>query len=359
MPTTEAVVSQLKSLGRGQLDNFNQMELERKAAAGSMPVRGYSPSTGYCHGVCVDWIRRVLQGGRPRFGPNPKRNAKDGYDYYQRRQEQARRQGHAWAVFDAISSRNMSLASAAWEKNQADQRQAQDNRDKVVELLASLATRMLEDFNDHCHLGLAHNVRIAYGAQLARVFPQLRGRPPTTLTVGQLDKLGEQVALKHDQLATQKGPAKKPELPRAAIAQQSYAKFAGHMDARFPNKKRSFEGIALIHVHPDKNYGSASAAVAAVTNPPPTDFKSGRAMIASFGMLAHGEDIGHAIAIHWHPNDFFVLLDPNYGMFIYERLTGPNSVAGALSYLLGSAYNDGATRVSGGMSYEIYAKRND
>jgi hypothetical protein len=67
---------------------------------------------------------------------------------------------------------------------------------------------------------------------------------------------------------------------------------------------------------------------------------------------------GHAVAVHWHPKDFFLLLDPNYGMFIHERLAGAKSVNAALNYLFGKAYPaEPGLRVLNDIDYEIFAKR--
>jgi hypothetical protein len=53
-----------------------------------------------------------------------------------------------------------------------------------------------------------------------------------------------------------------------------------------------------------------------------------------------------------------VLLDPNYGMFIYERLAGAKSVNAALNYLFGKPTPaEPGLRVLNDIDYEILAKR--
>jgi hypothetical protein len=52
-----------------------------------------------------------------------------------------------------------------------------------------------------------------------------------------------------------------------------------------------------------------------------------------------------------------VVLDPNYGMFIYERLAGAKSVNAALNYLFGKPTRRSRASVLNDIDYEILAKR--
>ncbi|MFP4891579.1 hypothetical protein [Paraburkholderia sp. EG304] len=354
MPDRQTIITQLKELGRGQLENFNMSEPQRKANAktGALPVAGYSPDNGYCHGVCVDWIRRVLQGGRPRFGPNPEKNAKASYDYHTRRQGQAKRQGYAWASFDKITNHYIDLANVQKQSNKAAYDQAYDKYVNDYQLMSDVYQQLISDYNDHMYLGEAHQVQIGYGAKLQKIFPQLK-TPPAVLTVLQLDQLSERVLERHNAL---EAPVQATAPSLSDTHKSSFAAFTKNIDAKFP-KKRKFGGIALLQKSPMKQYGSLLAAIEDVTNPAPTDFSIGRAMTLGFGMQNGNEDSGHAVALYWHPGDFFILLDPNYGMFIYERLAGAKSVGSALSYLFGTAYPEPGVVVTNGVDYEIYAKR--
>jgi hypothetical protein len=62
MPTPDEVRTTLKSFGT-EIDNFNQSESGREFSDERL-------KDGYCEGVALDWIRRVLQGGRPSFSAN-------------------------------------------------------------------------------------------------------------------------------------------------------------------------------------------------------------------------------------------------------------------------------------------------
>jgi hypothetical protein len=353
MPSREAIIEELKGLGRGQLENFNQIEKERKSSAGAMPVQGYSPDGGYCHGVCLDWVRRVLQGGRPRFGPNPQRNAEEGYDYNASRQAQAKRQGYAWASFDVISARSLDATNAQKASNKADYDKAYDAYVAANKFLMAAHSDLVDDYNDNAHLGEAHVVKVTYGARLLKIFPQLQ-KPPTTLSVKNMRTMYEKIEQRYQAL---QAPVKAAPIQRSDMDQRTWSAFTKNMDAKFP-KGKSFGGIDLIQLHPTKSYGSLPAALASVTDPAPTDFRNSRAMIVGVDMQTAKGDTGHAVAVHWHPKDFFVLLDPNYGMFIYERLAGAKSVNAALSYLFGKAYPaEPGLRVLNDINYEIFAKR--
>ncbi|MBN3849963.1 hypothetical protein G3N58_24525 [Paraburkholderia sp. Ac-20342] len=355
MPDRETIISELTTLGRGKLENFNMADPERLAHASALPVEGYSPDTGYCHGVCLDWIRRVLQNGRPCFGANPQRNAEEGYDYYTRMQEQAKRQGYAWASFNAISDRNLEANNALIDRNQADYDQAYDKYLRAKRFLQEVNSQLVDDYNRNLQLGEAHVVGIDYGDKLKRIFPQLQNTP-TELSVRQIGGLYPKVEDKYRSL---QAPVRATAPRRQDIDQNSFALFTGHMDAKFP-KKRTFGGIALLQSSPKTQYASLSAAIDAVTAPAPTDFSSGRAMIVGFGMRKARDNSGHAAAIHWHPRDVFVVLEPNYGMFVYERLAGNKSVSSALDYLFGTVYPaEPGTEVTNGVEYEIYEKRVD
>ena len=354
MPTRKEIRKKLSDLGRGELENFNMSEDERLTNAGAIPVNGYSPETGYCHGVCLDWIRRVLQGGRPRFGPNPERNAEEGYDYHARLQQQAKRQGYAWASFNLISDRNIERSNTQMARNKADYDRAYDDYVKEKRLLQQLNSKLVDDYIANEHFGETHVVKIDYGAALLRAFPQLK-TARNELTVRNLRGLYQKVEEMYNSLAA---PVK-VTVSRADIDQRSFEAFTKLMDAKFA-KKRKFEGITLIKSYPKKQYGSLANAIDAVTSPVPTDFCNSRAMIVGFGMTNGQDRSGHALAVYWHPRDFYILLDPNYGMFIYERLAGDKSISSAMDYLFGTAYPaEPGVRVTNAVEYEIFAKRDD
>jgi len=292
---------------------------------------------------------------RPCFGPNLERNAEEGYDHYARMQEQAKRQGYAWASFNAISDRNIAVNNALIDRNRADYDQAYERYVRAKRFLLDVHSKLVDDYNRHLRFGEAHVVRIDYGDKLQRIFSQLQN-PPTELSVRQIGGLYPKV---EDRYRALQAPVRATAPSRQDIDQNSFALFTAHMDAKLP-KKRSFSGIALLKSSPKTQYGSLSAAIEAVTDPAPTDFSNGRAMIVGFGMRKAGDNSGHAAAIHWHPRDLFILLEPNYGMFVYDRLAGDKSVSSALNYLFGTVYPaEPGTEVTNGVEYEIYEKRDD
>ncbi len=351
MPTRKEIIAKLTELGRGQLDNFNMSDKARLPHASAMPVNGYSPDTGYCHGVCFDWIRRILQGGRLRFGPSPERNAEEGYNYHVRLQQQARRQGYAWASFSHISDKSIERSNTQMSNNKKDYDRAYDAYVADKNRLQRLNGRLVDDFNANAQLGESHVVRINYGAELLWAFPQLK-TPRTELTVRNLQTLYQKVEENYMALAA---PVK-ATVSRAAVDKQAFQAFAKNMDSKFA-KKRTFGGIKLLTSYPKKQYSSLDGAIDAVTDPVPTDFCNSRAMIVGFGMTNGTDGSGHALAVYWHPKDFYIMLDPNYGMYIYERIAGNKSVSSALEYLFGTAYPaEPGVQVTNAVEYQVYAK---
>src|SRR5689334_15846688 len=89
MPTPDQVRDYLSGFGT-RVENFNQNETGR-----AFP-RDPNLTDGYCEGVTIDWIRRVLQGGRPSFSPRAVRATNPEETILRKKQSQAARQAAAF-----------------------------------------------------------------------------------------------------------------------------------------------------------------------------------------------------------------------------------------------------------------------
>jgi hypothetical protein len=129
-PTLDQVRSHLSSFGVA-IDNFNQSENGR--GFGSADLK-----EGYCEGVALDWIRRVLQGGRPSFSANKLKGSNPNYNFLQKKQSQAARQAHAFLNWAPTLER-------------VQQRQAPRVKDRLVaewNQKKSIAIQKYEDLED-------------------------------------------------------------------------------------------------------------------------------------------------------------------------------------------------------------------
>jgi hypothetical protein len=345
------VIQHLAELGVAQIDNFNQGSAERKQAEFDQ---------GYCHGICLDWVRRVLQGGRPSFGFNEEKRNQDGYDFVAKRTRQGLRQGRAYKEHRGIRAKVKSahLAGIA-RSNTLD--------DLYAAGLAVYKTHM-GNGNSHMITGLDAQSATVGGMQVNlvteanKLLPSGQGLK-ASMQVGalydvliRLSQMSDEVGDKADKLRPKTAQGQHAAQPTGPGDQAAWRLFSGAMQKEHP-KKRSFEKIALIHIDPVKDYTSLANTIAAVTNPRIDNFEAGRAMIVGISFEGDGEgEEGHAVATHWRPDNRFTFLDPNYGMFEYAHLEGAKSVAAALLYLFGTVYpqEEAIRGVRNRVDYSIY-----
>jgi hypothetical protein len=342
MPTSAEVITELTRLGVRKIDNFNQSGEGRAWQAGS------AMADGYCHGICLDWARRVLQGGRASFGPNPERAAEEGYNFNARRQEQASRQGNAWTTYYAASERVRVSSNNSYQTAFTNYQAQFDNFQSQSNDMAGLLQQMINDYNNNSRFGESHSLQISYGQRL-REFYDWAG-PAGTVQVG---LLGSMIDGLQAQRSALQAPAAPVQTTAAQNAQTSWTQFTQWMDRNYA-KGRAFGNVSLIHLDPSRDYDSLQTAMASITRPPPQNYANGRAMVIGVEFATSG----HAVATYWRANNSHYFLDPNYGMFEYRQLGGNNSVESALNYLFGTVYpaSPGVT-VLNRIEYGIFAQR--
>ncbi|WP_076997710.1 YopT-type cysteine protease domain-containing protein [Variovorax sp. KK3] len=318
MPDRAQVIQHLTNLSQRQIDNFNQ------SGEGRAWQAGVAMAQGYCHGICLDWVRRVLQGGRASYGPNPARQADEGYDFAQRRHDQANRQGNAWDQFYAIrtdvrrvNDSNYDTARAAYE--------AEFN--KLRDLLAVLVPY----YNSNRQLGNSRELPLSDSLSTRlRSYYTWTGSA-NSVQVGTLLQL-------INGLQAKQGALQAPQRTGAAAqGRQTWDRFTARMDDLYP-KGRTFANVDLVHLDPTTGFNTLAAAIASVTDPALNTYGNNMAMVIGIDMTTTTGPSGHAVAMHWTANNNHVFMDPNYGMFEFASLDQGNCVRSALQYLFGTVY---------------------
>ncbi|MEF7614027.1 YopT-type cysteine protease domain-containing protein [Aquincola sp. MAHUQ-54] len=318
MPERAEVIQRLSALAVRQVDNFNQSDEHRAWQA------GVAMAQGYCHGICLDWVRRVLQGGRAAYGPNPARQNDAGYDFNARRQNQARRQGNAWNQFYAIREDVRRV-------NNANYTSARSDYESRFNDLSDLIRQLIPLYNDNADLGDSKQVTLP-----GTLGTRLRARYSWTGPAGQAQVgLLEQIIT---DLQAERSALQAPQrTPAAAQDQRTWQRFTQRMDQAY-GKRRAFQNIDLVHLNPTTRFNTLDDVVASVTDPAMNAYANGMAMVIGIDMRTTDGDSGHAVAMHWSGNNQHVFLDPNYGMFEFDSLHQGRSVRSALRYLFAQVY---------------------
>jgi hypothetical protein len=298
-PTNE-VISQLKDFG-SKLGDFVQSSEGEHLEAGQV-------DEGFCKGVCIDWTRRVLQNGRPAFTTKDDRKADQ-------------------AVRQATLQLNIESRNAAYNA--------------VVSVLNDLAN--------------AYNAQLS--APLVTISAQLEQKLDTYLTfekettrkyerayVGQLLSLLRSSADRYDH-----------------TSEVGFAEFVRVMDDKHlkirqdqvrQKSKRSFSHLKILTSQNSKAYPTIAGAITELLNL--NTFVTDTVLILGFGLLSPTSTAGHAVAVHKFTPVKFRFLDPNYGIFEYNR----SGLASALNYLFGThygtpIYGEDNSQVTGSVSHIV------
>jgi hypothetical protein len=242
---------------------------------------------GFCKGVCVDWARRVLQGGHPSF----------------------EKPGITRAEGDTTALRRQTLRQATIQLNVGSKRLVASTREER-------------------RVAVHRQLRDIYNSNLSRRTVPI---PPELITaVTEFFTFTDRPA-EYDMTRVSNWLDRLRTPAPGGSNEVSWQAFARLMDED-RRSNRPFQGIRIIASTPREPYGSAQAAINALLAV--GDFTAGRVMIAGFGLrLQNGSDSGHAVAMHKLNTGKFMFLDPNYGLFEYTE----SSLKRALMYLFGAA----------------------
>ena len=230
-PTHDQVRTELKNFGGTQVDDFSMAEPERK-------IKG--ATDGYCEGIALDWIRRVLQGGRPWLNATRQRGDPD-HLYLQKAQSQAARQALAFMEWVPTVNR--------WEEQYdvARKRLEKNFNQGLTDKAASLQSLNIQLFN---LLTINPNARVELTPPMIGLIGEFFGNPVSR--VMDRHKLEELYETSIPQMKRQMEvpPPFDPTGSKAkylhdGMRKHAYTDFSKTLDAG-SKKKRSFSNMSLL-----------------------------------------------------------------------------------------------------------------
>jgi Yersinia/Haemophilus virulence surface antigen len=295
---------------------------------------------GFCKGVCLDWTRRVLQ-------VQPERRT-DEYLSFSSHPEHAKAQTNLQATIQMRLNSRKIVATTKVERRRA------------------VHDELLELYN-----GNLNEQNVAVQPSTIRALQEF-------VTFGSTP--GHEVAMSRVQgwvetLQSQMRSA-------TSNTEVSWRSFSESLDEAHSARrvtdqrhapKKTFSKISIVASTDREPYHSAFSAITTLLAL--GEFTVGRVVIAGFGLRKSGQDTGHAVALYRQNNGNFYLLDPNYGVFDYNR----QGAEFALRYLFaglptnintrhsdgtvttemrvfGPIYGEDGYQITNGMNYMIFAR---
>jgi hypothetical protein len=325
MPTLDEVRSSLASFG-SPIDNFNQKDPGRA-------FKRQDLKEGYCEGVCLDWIRRVLQGGRPSFSPRPIAGSNAQQNFKLKMQSQAARQAHAFLNWKPMKEKWQTRGGPRIKQGYVDQ--WNQNKSNLIEELHDLDTALYGLLNgipaSQTNIALTPTIQ----ATIKKFFRLNLG---TTEDATEMAKLYSQIPAKEAEI-----DAKKPDRDqilaktREDVRQRAWKSFSTD-SAKYFKKKRSFNNISLLSSEPLQTNLDISSVLAKLEDVGTNDIKISRAVKINIGGKQGSETFFHSTASYLAPGleKPYLFLDPNYGIFAYAEW---RDVRKAVGYLYVKVYS--------------------
>ena len=265
-------------------------------------IEGANIANGYCAGVALDWIRRVLQ---PRNRLGVERTGSTHLDYASPKYEET----HERKV---STVRRMATAYGG----SATSYVSETDRSKLKQRLESLKEGAEVNYTGY---GLGVPIPGAVAQMLKKVWEvpgnstfkrfNLSSEPAGTLTKSTIT-----------QLLTYLNQNADPQQQPLATGGREWARFADELDSRFRTIRisetrqvtaRPFSNLQVVRSSPSTNYTSAGVWASALLD-------NGGLMVDGgtlVSMKPTSVSTGHQIAVHQKSAEEFVLFDPNYGSF--------------------------------------------
>lgn len=322
-PTHDQVRTELKNFGGTQVDDFSMAEPERKIK---------EATDGYCEGIALDWIRRVLQGGRPWLNATRQRGNPD-HLYLQKAQSQAARQALAFREWVPTVNRweeQYDVAKKRAEKNfnqgltdKAARLQSLNiqlyklltiNPNAQVELTPPMIDLIVEFFgNPVSRVMDRHKLEDLYETSIPQMKRQMEVPPP-------FDPTGSKAKYLHD-----------------GMRKHAYTEFSKTLDTG-SKKKRSFSNISLLSPGPTLNNLNMNGVVNQLKLVGANDLQGQRAVKINLGGMQGKKEFYHSTASYIKSafKNPYLFLDPNYGVFAFPQWY---EVAKAIVYLYRDVYS--------------------
>lgn len=363
----EEVIAKMKTLG-SQVGEFQQGQ---RAASLAQPLRD-RVSGGYCAGICLDWIRRVVQAGRASYEVSPYggTSKRSEQEIQSREAGQTHRGAQAWVTRSKEELEKFKAEEKRlWEdQNKIAKRQAKSTQ--LSSQLEDLKAKSTEAYEKYSELHTAYNVLVdvynhaGSAAEQVSMKPRLDDGEAAYRKAHQVwrrftterdevlaglnkvvDKLSAANQQQGEQIAT-------------PVLQRFWGSYARTMDqfemlrrmegGKFWTvSKRPFSDLKVVmSAQPFESY-IGSFVTMLLAKP---EFAVTYAAILGFDKLQ--SQTGHAVAVHKLNTGKFHLFDPNYGIFEFDAAP----LGEALCYLFEQAY-DGYISSSGKakIDYTVFA----
>ena len=288
-----------------------------QSSRGGRHLQAGQVDEGFCQGVCIDWIRRVLQEGKPAFSDT-------------RSASQTLRQATIQLTSEDKTARLNSMINLSnqlkkiWNDQICVKHQAE----------ATLPEDVETQLKNYFEFAPAPN-RIYKKERIKNFYESLdaRSQSQNHLTEPGWQAFAQQLDTYHRE---QRAEAKEKE------------------------SRRPFTHIKIIKSANRQHYGNSTAEGALQVLLQMDEFKVKTVLQLGFGLKVNGKDEGHAVAI-FRPDELrYTLFDPNYGVFTYNKINGVYSALKNLFYKLddgkkpvyGTKPNE---TVTGAVSYILFA----
>lgn len=344
MPPWETRVRALAAFGRiiGTFDQTNRFEALGKPNA--------KWAIGYCTGCCFDWIRRVLNGGRPQYAMDPNKTYDEDFHYRPRITEQTVRMMATFKTFqEGVDTHNVAVKAHAEALSNYSQRLAAKN---------SAATRQNDVMSLRNTLIELHGQR---GVTSVSIDPDLRRQVkqhldrdlPETVSKNELGRVITALAGVRDGiripelLPEPRKPGSSP-FSREEDWKSLFRKFdASSADLRSrlgrAPAKHLFSSLQVVEFGYNKPYANTQAVMDAVAAFTPV----GAAARINWTMNSGS----HAVALHRTQSGDLFFFDPNHGIFKYAKFS---DVQNAIDYLFLTIYPEPLGPFAGTIDYEVF-----
>lgn len=307
--------------------SFNQGDFSPWSA-----VEGQDLTGGYCAGVVLDWVRRVLQSAP---------NRTPGYLTYSSSKLDTGAQGRETRRQTAV--RRMAVAYGGQGASYVETTNLAKLRVALPALIQQPEVRWE---GGRFGVGVPSEVVrlieylwvVDFPVDHTKVFAAI-------LTHDELRNWLRQAVERSD-----------PQMEPRAAAGREWASFAAQLDARFrqirihegrQESTRPFGNLRIVASSPSQVYGEGGLWLGELKA---NGFRRGCATIVSMGPSGGGT--GHAVAVHQVGDDQFIFLDPNFGVYRMSKA----GIGHCFQHLFWTPYVTAAPNTLDG-AYAVYRRR--
>ena len=288
---------------------------------------------GYCEGMCLDWIRRVVQGGGPTYQVSPFDPSKQPRTREQivaRETSQTLRGATAWVTrYKGPKDQFLQKSQSDYEAELKPVQEAKEEAWKNYEELFKVYKEKEGQYN-----------KCKFASEQTSIKPMM----------DEAKQAADEALAKNKALAAQADKiiiARNEEVKKTELERfwTSYAQLMDEFVAKQRSlekreaSKRAFSSLTIAASVPSTEYASVTLGVYSLLSNP--QFTATRA--ACLGFSKYTGKSGHAVAVHrLNTGDKYHLFDPNLGTFEF----GDSGLQEALGVIF-SSYYEGYTTVGG------------